>query len=343
MTAGQGESSAQGAARERPNYGATGLYKTIEHLELSAVTPTAIITFREARETYLRRIASKNRETGVDIKPVELKDSIPISRLRSLIFMKMIPAETVEEVTNDMIEAYLTEYSKRAGPVIETKSVDKALKSVKMDLDISDARGRVMSLVDTYLQALQDHGFDNYVETHIESAIRHIHSRLRPVALKARLELDCRLQPELRKRSFHDYVTRVVERAVACDAYSDPNLSVIIEDLKKDKGKEKASKSQIGKKDQNPKKRKFDRKDETPICLYEPCKKKGYRHYLKDCRACPEHEKQKLLQDYRDKKKSPFPGKKIRKVEVQGEDEVNTVNLRELVEIDNETSQGDSS
>lgn len=36
----------------------------------------------------------------------------------------------------------------------------------------------------------------------------------------------------------------------------------------------------------------------APVCLLPPQKAKGYRHYLKDCSACPEDEK-RLYQGHR--------------------------------------------
>lgn len=342
MVAGQGSAQAEQAA-ERPGYGTTGLYETIEHPELSAITPTAIIQFREARQAYIRRIESKNREAGVDIRPVEMKDSIPISRLQSMIFMKMIPAERVQDVTNNMVEEFLTEYARRSGAVIETKAVDKAIKSVAMNMAVADARGRVMSLIDDYLSALRKNGYESYPNTHVESAIRHIQDRLKPVALRARLELDFKIQPELRKKSFHDYVTRVVERAVACDAFSDPNLATTIEALKKDKGKERASPRTTDKKDGDSKKRKFGARGDLPKCLYEPCKKKGYRHYIRDCKFCPESEKEKLLQEYKANKRQSYNRIKIRRVEAKTGDELGTEDIQDLVTLDGEHSSEDIS
>lgn len=36
---------------------------------------------------------------------------------------------------------------------------------------------------------------------------------------------------------------------------------------------------------------------EAPLCLYEPQKNRGVRHYLRDCPDCPKEEKKKLLDD----------------------------------------------
>ncbi len=40
----------------------------------------------------------------------------------------------------------------------------------------------------------------------------------------------------------------------------------------------------------------------VPVCLYEPHKAKGIKHWLSDCRNCPDEEKAKLLEKYRKEK-----------------------------------------
>ncbi len=34
-----------------------------------------------------------------------------------------------------------------------------------------------------------------------------------------------------------------------------------------------------------------------PVCLNPPCKKKGKRHFMKDCDECDEDEKKELLEE----------------------------------------------
>lgn len=39
------------------------------------------------------------------------------------------------------------------------------------------------------------------------------------------------------------------------------------------------------------------------VCLYPPHREKGRKHYLKDCKVCPEEKKPRLLQTYLTEKK----------------------------------------
>lgn len=45
----------------------------------------------------------------------------------------------------------------------------------------------------------------------------------------------------------------------------------------------------------------------APICLYEPHKAKGYSHFLKDCTACPDSEKDIIFKQLADKNAATGP------------------------------------
>ena len=52
-------------------------------------------------------------------------------------------------------------------------------------------------------------------------------------------------------------------------------------------------------------------KKELPLCLFDECSKKGLRHYLKDCRKCPDDEKKDLIAKYK-KQKREESSKRVR-------------------------------
>ena len=59
---------------------------------------------------------------------------------------------------------------------------------------------------------------------------------------------------------------------------------------------------------------------EAPICLYEPCKGKGIRHYLRDCRECPEDKKKQLLGELAARRKARRSAKRASSPQVDSQD-----------------------
>ena len=204
---------------ERAPMGRTPLFETVRHPILDGISPRAILKFIDERDRYVAAIDARNEDPDVNMQPMSLKASIPISRLRNMCYMHLVPAANPEEVTEQMLEEFLQQYGVRSEREPESTVVSRIIKDVRMDPRESDPKGRILDLIDKYLEKLRLNGYEEFPQRYPEAAISHIQQTLRPKELQLRLEEDFLIDKNLKKRDFREYVAKVTERAVMVEAF----------------------------------------------------------------------------------------------------------------------------
>ena len=140
----------------------------------------------------------KNREDGVQITPTSYRNSMDKILLRTLWRAKYIFADSVEDITDKDIRKCVEEKSVVKEVILST--VGKAIKDVKMKMNLVPAESRIWTLVYDYEQALERGGYADLPSTRPQIAVKHMTDRLKPEKLKEKI-LN---QIELRKNEgFH--------------------------------------------------------------------------------------------------------------------------------------------
>ncbi|KAI0558754.1 hypothetical protein FGB62_189g043 [Gracilaria domingensis] len=262
------------------------------------------------RKRYEEQIAEKNKE-GLNVIPASWKMSITETVMETMLEGRFIDADSIDDVTDDMIKACLTEKSKIAQNRIRLDHWDKIVKDVKMDMTIDDAEGRVYNLVVNYRNALRDHGYSEAITKNPEVAIKHIRERVKPRRFQEHMEGILRIESHagLHKKDFGAYVRRLAEEADKFEYVQRNSKDVINESIMPINTHATGKRKRDGNEDQ----RSTRPRKEVPLC-WNKAKCSGERHYINKCPKSTAEEKKAFLKKYKDSKEKRSENQSVKKV-----------------------------
>lgn len=293
----------------------------VAHLEaprLQGTTTKDFTKFVRERELYEKQVAEKNLSPDVSINAVTYKASIDDSILRMFMTFGWIPADTVDEISEQSLKDCIQKRANREPKDHELGRVDTIVSNVHMNTSISLLEDRVYDLVQKYLQVLEGAGLKELPKQKPHISIKHILKRIKPKSLyKCMIDIiEWRKNEQFDRKNFGLFVQELAKQASRMDEdgshllVAENENSIGKEDKKSPSSKNKKfSKRQDEgknphhseeKRAHNSKGQKKGSSDHLPVCLNEKC---DLRHYMNDCHNTSPEEKKRLLAEYRLKKK----------------------------------------
>ena len=186
---------------------------TLEAPMLQGISLQHFVDFKRKRDLYELRVEEKNREDGVQITPTSNRSSMDTILLRTLWRAKYIFADSVEDITEKDIRKCVEEKSVIKEVILST--VGKAIKNVKMKMNLVPAESRIWTLVYDYEQALEREVYADLPTTRPHMAVRHMTDRLKPDKLKEKIlnEIELRKNEGFHRKNFYDFMAVVIEEA----------------------------------------------------------------------------------------------------------------------------------
>lgn len=261
---------------------------------LRTIDPVNVARFLKERERYEIEIAAKQVEVPT-LKVLPYTASVDRTLLKSLFYMGKFDdiapdIATVKDLTTDHIETYVRSLISRSDTtIVDPTIIESALCGFAMPTMILDADARITTYCADFFERLESVVCGLFPENNPKKSVQLPCSRLEPPILKKeiwkRLEYD-----ETLEKSVKVFIKVLTQEAINCQAYGH-NKSA---EKTKQPGRNRKERS----KDENPgPSTSLTSKKTKPICLYPPHKAKGFRHYLKDCRDCPDDQKDKLFEE----------------------------------------------
>ncbi|CAN8069119.1 unnamed protein product [Agarophyton chilense] len=188
---------------------------TIKAPRLRDVTYLHFIKFKKARENYEREVLEKNKDPGVNITLASYATSVDHNVLEQFIDRQYIQRESVADVTEEDLLDCINRRCERPKGEFELSDVEKAIKSVRLDMSILGAEPGIDTLVLAYKRALEASGYSNFTRECPKIAIGHIHDRLKPSILKDMMEDEFEKQHSkgLHKKDFRYFISELVRLA----------------------------------------------------------------------------------------------------------------------------------
>lgn len=266
---------------------------------LGGVDPVLVARFLKERERYELEILAKQDEVPT-LKMLPYNASIDRTLLKSLFYMGKFDkfaadATSVTDLTDDEIKAYIEFIVARSDTAaFDPSIIESALSGFVMQTKITDADARITTYCAEFFERLESVGCGSIPEDNPKKTVRLLCSRLEPPILKKemrkRLEYDESLEKKVR-----NFIKVLRQEAINCQAYG--STKVVEAAITKNRGSTKDGTASIDSPNSSSSAKK------KPICLYPPHREKGFRPYLKDCKECPNEQKEKLFEDFRAQKK----------------------------------------
>lgn len=175
-----------------------------------------------------------------------------------------------------------------------------------MPMRISNPEARVMQYCNDFFKRLESVGCASFRKRHPKKTVQILCSRLYPHKLRAEMKRRIDYNEQL-IFDVKGFIRFAKEQAVRCQTYEVNKHRV-----------PPPSTPKIPPTD-----------DKTPICLWEPHKKKGFHHLPKDCKRCPKAEKDILFDELRKNKTQPSA---TRQVTNKKHSEIENSVLKQLLE-----------
>lgn len=177
----------------------------------------------------------------------------------------------------------------------------------------SNAKARMQDLFSSYHTILRGNGLGCIVKDNQKVAVSYVLSAIRPQTLKDRFESDLSFSQHSLRKYFPSFLAHAIKLKEAFQLVHSvpPSKRRLREDEKRSGNNSNGASSKLTTttyfSKSNQKKNAADghtRENVVPICLWEPHKKQGIRHLLKDCPYCPEAERHRILKDLANEKAS---------------------------------------
>lgn len=316
-------SSSQASHRQGSRVVATA----VEHPRLTKTNSAAICMFLREYDQYDREVKERAQQIvceqvlSTDVaKPVQHKFCVDSEWLESVIELDYIKGvKSYDELTDANLCEYLESKAEPSKSVVTTDMLDKIFEdSLRMDMTDNDARSRIEDLFVTYKSLLRRHGVSWVAKENEKVAVYHVLSAIRPVSLRCRLESDLELSHYSLRKDFKGFMAHAIKLSEAFQLVDIGPPTKSGKPSGKTRGGEGRGKNNDDDDKGGKEKCKESGKDggasankqKLPIFLYPPHKAKGLRHYLRDCKSCPESEKKALLDKYNEEKEKAATGRK---------------------------------
>lgn len=306
--------------------GSAAIFTPITAPVLRSVDPVRVALFLKERERYELEVQAKSVEIP-SLKPVALTASIDRSLLRSLIYMGELegvaPGVSAKTVTDEQLSDYILSLVRRSDGEYDPTVLGNALEGLRFPVDICDARARITSYCAIFFERLEGVGYDDFREDNPKQTINLLLQKVQPAALKQKMFLKLKYDRSLEK-SVPSFISKLKNEAIACQEYGESvkpsrkgNESTA---LSASNGSLSSGKRSGKNRSGNRNERRGNGKDEgggdtssanartdsakdkkePPVCLWPAHKEAGLRHYIKDCKACPDDRRKELLKEFFD-------------------------------------------
>lgn len=233
--------------------------------------------------------------------------------VESLIALNFIEdVESYETLEDKTLRKFLEDESKESKEVLSMDILDDIVsKELRTNMSDRNAKSRMRNLFVSYRTILRRHGIEWILEDNEKVAVKHVLSAIRPNTLRQRLESDLEFAYHSLKKDFTGFMDHAIKLAEAFQLVDNGKPKGNKDDDRDNGGKKKSGKNRGPKKDQSDDDDKSNDK-KTPLCLHPPCRKKGLRHYMRDCTATSSEEKKALLKALAEEKAKTGPSKSTR-------------------------------
>ena len=272
---------------------------------LRSVDPIQVARFLKERERYELEIAAKKTEVP-SLKVLPYSASIDRTLLKNLFFMGKFDTiapttSTAAELSDEHIKAYVESIVSRSGGTVNNPAlIEKALEGFVMPTHIADADARITQYCADFFERLESVGCSTFRDENPKKTVSLLLHHLQPATLKRemrrRVSYDENLEKNLKR-----FITTLSREAVNCQVYGIDKKDPPKKTPGNKSGNEKDPSKRTNRKKDVPKSDASTKK--KPLCLWEEHKKKGIRHYLRNCRECPKDVKDRLFEEHRARKK----------------------------------------
>ena len=273
--------------------------------KLTNFDAATIRVFLDEYDQYCRTVIARARQcyshsTSTEAATtMELKFCVDPTYMISLIELDCVKGvSSFEAMTYNQLRNYLDNEAKEDKETMTKEAFTGLITTrLQMDMSHSSATARMKDLFVRYNALLKEHGVSWIKSEHQKLAVSHVVAAIKPKHLKERLESDLDFAHRDLKKDFSKFFAHALKVAAAYQLVD-------------------AGRKPINKRHKDPEKDKDQIRTppdpKVPLCLYEPCKAKGIRHYMRDCRECPKDKKKELLNQFRESKTEGGPSDNTR-------------------------------
>lgn len=293
----------------------------IDHPRLIKADAASIRSFLLAYDAYVREVTERARQlTGPDFTstelttPVRLQFCVDQEWLESIIDLGLITGvDTFSALSDSTLREYLSLKAEESREVITMEKLDKLVQDeLHINMADKDARSRMESLFVSYQSLLRRNGLKWLTQENQTVAVMHVLSAVRPVSLQIRLRSDLSLTHHRLENDFKGFMAHAIKLSEAFQLVDNGPPSRENSNTISRKNRRNVSSPREGGKRNQPQKAQVGQHKTLPVCLWPPHRAKGYRHYLKDCTACPDDEKKVLFKALSDANAATGPSKSTR-------------------------------
>jgi hypothetical protein len=194
------------------------MFQAVQHTELDTLGLVAIRDFLKKRARYLRLVAQNNKADGVNITSIIAVASIDRNLLESLIDIKKIDANSVDDCTDESVMEFLESTQERDASVTAKFVKAEVLAKVTFAMSEKDPALRVMKAVADYYSLHRNLRLD-FINGKPKKAVEHLVSVIRPATLKALIESELEMDKSEVKKDFLEFVKYLEEMAIVHDEH----------------------------------------------------------------------------------------------------------------------------
>ncbi|MEM1369510.1 MAG: hypothetical protein AAGG02_16175 [Cyanobacteria bacterium P01_H01_bin.15] len=280
--------------------GAAAIFTPISAPILKSVDPIDVAAFLKERERDEVEITAKKGELP-SLSMLPYSASIDRSLLKSLFFMgkfdTIAPKVTeAKDLSDTHIQMYITSIvSSTTREGVDPSVIDQALASLEIPTTIKDPAARITQYCADSFERLEAIGYGDFRDTNSKFTVKLMLRKFSPKVLKQ--EMTRRVQyDDYLEKNVKLFVKTLVQEAVKCNTYTP-----IEENPDKHNASKKGDHQHKAGSSRNNDRSKSSK--EPPLCLLEEHAQKGIRHFMRDCTACSQKQKDKLLEEYYKKKR----------------------------------------
>ena len=190
------------------------IVETIEAPRLENFEVPDLVTFKEKRLVYERRVSQKNRDPSVNIPFTTYRDSVSESVLRMFVTARWIEADSVGNITEEQLKGCIERRARVDERDYNLANVERRLAKVTLERPRkgSTLETQVWRLCMKYYDTLKACGYDSFVESKPKIAVSHIYKRLSHTHLKNKVRMSMRLRKEELEKDFNLFMRTELKR-----------------------------------------------------------------------------------------------------------------------------------
>ena len=297
---------------------AAALFTPISPPILRSIDPVEVANFLKERERYEAEVESKRSELP-SLKSLPYKASIDRALLKHLLFMqkldKYAPEATIENLTDEQLQAYLTSLVQRAHTGYEPELIESAIASLSWPDTIIDPDARVTTYCSNFFERLDSVGCGNFKIDNPKHTVSLMLRRVKPYALRdemrRRLKFDESLEKDVRK-----FIRVLITEAQACQKYGEKGSGKLRTKKNGDNQSRNLEQKKIAAANLETKTNIDLKSTQKPkrlptVCLHPTHQKDGVRHYMSDCDLCTKEHAEKLLKENKERRKKESQAKRV--------------------------------